>query len=111
MGFMDKLKAGAADVAAEAKKAGAQAQEKAAEMAAKRKADAAAEKLGYLIHAERTGGAPAGAEADSLVAEITSLKAQAAGESQAPQDTPPAQDEPSDQSGDAAPAQSDPAQK
>ena len=88
MGLMDKMKAQAQNVAAEAKKATAQAQGKVGQMQLRKKADEAAKQLGYLVHKERTGGAPAGAEADTLVAEITDLEAQMAAEEGA--DTPAA---------------------
>ena len=80
MGLMDKVKASAQNVAAEAKKATAQAQGKMEQMQYRKKADEAAKKLGYLIHKERTQGAVAGAEADGLVQEITDLEAQLAAE-------------------------------
>lgn len=78
MGLMDKMKAQAQNVAAQAKQAAGQAQDKMEEMQLRKKADQAAKQLGYLIHKERTGGAPAGAEADKLVAEITDLERQIA---------------------------------
>ena len=74
------MKAQAQNVAAEAKKATAQAQGKVGQIQLRKKADEAAKQLGYLVHKERTGGAPAGAEADTLVAEITDLEAQMAAE-------------------------------
>lgn len=80
MGLMDKVKASAQNVAAEAKKATAQAQGKMEQMQYRKKADEAAKKLGYLIHKERTQGAAAGADADALVQEITDLEAQLAAE-------------------------------
>lgn len=82
MGLMDKVKAQAQNVAAQAKTAAGQAQEKVEEMQLRKKADAAAKQLGYLIHKERTGGAAAGAEADKLVAEITELERQIAEDDQ-----------------------------
>lgn len=98
MGFMDKVKAQAQDVAAKAKTAAGQAQEKYEDMQLRKKADEAAKQLGYLIHKERTGGAAAGAEADKLVAEISDLERQIAEDetpaaapdaSSAPATTPP----------------------
>lgn len=80
MGLMDKMKAQAQTVAAEAKKATAQAQGKVGQMQLRKKADEAAKQLGYLVHKERTGGAAAGADADRLVQEITDLEAQMAEE-------------------------------
>jgi hypothetical protein len=76
MGFMDKVKAAAQDVATQAKSATAQAQDKMEQAQTRKKMDEAAKKLGYLVHRERTQGAPAGAEGDALVAEITGLEAQ-----------------------------------
>jgi hypothetical protein len=83
MGLMDKVKAQAQNVAAEAKKATAQAQGKVGQMQLRKKADEAAKQLGYLVHKERTGGAPGGADADRLVAEITDLERQMAEEGRA----------------------------
>lgn len=80
MGLMDKMKAQAQNVAAEAKKATAQAQGKVGQIQLRKKADDAAKQLGYLVHKERTGGAAAGADADRLVAEITDLERQMAEE-------------------------------
>jgi hypothetical protein len=101
MGFMDKLKVAAQDVATEAKKATAQGKTKLDQMQTRKKADDAAKRLGYLIHAERargaasagpqTEGVAAGAEVDRLVAEITQLEAEIA-EAEAAQ--PPAGSEP-----------------
>ena len=80
MGLMDKVKAQAQNVAAEAKKATAQAQGKVGQIQLRKKADEAAKQLGYLVHKERTGGASGGAGADRLVAEITDLERQMAEE-------------------------------
>jgi membrane protein involved in colicin uptake len=80
MGLMDKVKAQAQNVAAEAKKATAQAQGKVGQMQLRKKADEAAKQLGYLVHKERTGGAAGGSDADRLVAEITDLERQMAEE-------------------------------
>lgn len=80
MGLMDKMKAQAQNVAAQAKTAAGQAQDKMEQMQLRKKADEAAKQLGYLIHKERTGGAAAGAEADKLVAEISDLERQMAEE-------------------------------
>lgn len=92
MGFMDKVKAAASDVAAEAKKATAGAQTKIEQSQLRRKADDAARKLGYLVYAERMHGAPPAAEAESLVEEIAGLEAQIAAEETRAQaaSTPPA---------------------
>ena len=76
MGFMDKIKEASQNVAAEAKKATAQGKEKLGDMQAKKKMDAAAEKIGYLIYREKTEGTPAGSEVDTLVAEMRSLQEQ-----------------------------------
>ncbi|MDQ4026188.1 MAG: hypothetical protein M3217_11985 [Actinomycetota bacterium] len=90
MGLLDKVKAQAQNVAAEAKKATAQAQDKVGDMQLRKKADAAAKQLGYLVHKERTGGAPGGADADRLVQEITELEAQMAAEGEGPGEAAPA---------------------
>jgi hypothetical protein len=74
MGFMDKIKEAAQDVATEAKKATAQGKTKIDQLQTRKKADDAARRLGYLIHAERTTGSVAGAEAERLVLEITQLE-------------------------------------
>lgn len=89
MGFMDKVKAAAQDVATEAKKATAQGKEKIGELQTRKKMDEAAKKLGYLVHRERTENVPAGTEADQLIAEITALQAELAAE-QPPPDAPQA---------------------
>jgi hypothetical protein len=85
MGFMDKVKAAAQDVASEAKKATAQGKTRIDQMQTKKKMDDTARALGYLIHAERTKGTPAGPEADRLTAEITQLEAQLVAEQAAVQ--------------------------
>jgi seryl-tRNA synthetase len=76
MGFMDKVKAKAQDVAAEAKKAAEVGKVKVDRLQLKRKQDEAAKQLGYLIHTERAKGTPSGAEVDRLIAEISSLQSQ-----------------------------------
>ena len=76
MGFMDKVKSAAQDVATEAKKATAQGKEKLEDMQTKKKMDEAAKKLGYLVYRERTESVPAGSEADTLVSEMKGLQAQ-----------------------------------
>lgn len=88
MGFMDKVKAAAQDVATEAKKATAQGKEKIGELQTRKKMDEAAKKLGYLVHRERTENVPAGTEADQLIAEITTLQEELAAEP--PPDAPQA---------------------
>lgn len=80
MGFMDKVKAAAQDVATEAKKATAQGKEKIGELQTRKKMDEAAKKLGYLVYRERTENVPAGTEADQLIAEITTLQEELAAE-------------------------------
>jgi polyhydroxyalkanoate synthesis regulator phasin len=75
MGIMDKVKAAAQDITAEAKKATAQGKTKLDQAQTRRKMNDAAEQLGYLIYNERAKGTVAGAEADRLVAEIGGLEA------------------------------------
>ena len=75
MGLMDKVKAAAQDITAEAKKATAQGKTKLDQAQTRRKMNDAAEQLGYLVYNERAKGTPAGAEADRLVAEIGQLEA------------------------------------
>ena len=84
MGFMDKVKAAAQDVATQAKAATATAQDKVEQAQTRKKIDENAKKLGYLIHRERTQGTAAGAEADALVAEMTALETQLAAAAAAP---------------------------
>src|ERR671914_1546758 len=78
MGFMDRVKEAAQDVAVEAKKVSAQAQGKLEETQLKRRMDEQAKQLGYLVYRERTQGVVEGAEAERLVSEITSLELQIA---------------------------------
>jgi hypothetical protein len=78
MGILDKAKAAAEKVAEEAKKGTAQVQEKVGQAQTRKKADELAEQLGYLIVKERSGGVPAGTEADRLVGEIQALEAKLA---------------------------------
>lgn len=92
MGFMDKMKAAAQDAATQAKKATSSAQTKMEEGQVRKKMDESAKKLGYLFYRERIQGTPAGAEADSTIAEmqgfeqkIQELQAQAAAADQAAQ--------------------------
>lgn len=75
MSFMDKVKSAAQDVAAEAKKAGAQGQEKLGEVQTRRKLDDLAKQLGWLVYRERAENVPAGADAERLVAEMKELDA------------------------------------
>ena len=89
MGFMDRVKEAAQDVAVEAKKVSAQAQGKLEEAQLKRRMDDQAKQLGYLVYRERTQGVVEGTESERLVSEITSLElqiAQAAAHSRAKQD-------------------------
>ncbi len=76
--FMDKVKQAAGGVADATKKGAATAQTKAKIHGLRNKADEGAQKLGYLVHRERSGGEAAGAEADVLVKQITELEAQIA---------------------------------
>jgi hypothetical protein len=76
--FMDKMKHAAGGVAEATKKGAATAQTKAKVHGLRGKADEAAQKLGYLVHRERTGGEPAGPEADQLVTQISELQTQIA---------------------------------
>jgi len=78
MSLLDKAKAAAQQAATAAKKGAVIAKDKAGDAMLRRKADDAARQIGYLIHAERTGGPSGGAEIDRLVGEITSLEAQIA---------------------------------
>ncbi|MGZ8641133.1 MAG: hypothetical protein ACXWYF_06765 [Actinomycetota bacterium] len=90
MGILDKAKAAAGKVAEEAKKGTAQVQDKVEHAQTRKKADALAEQLGYLIVKERSGGEPAGPEADRLVNEIQALESTLAGASDpAPGDATP----------------------
>jgi hypothetical protein len=75
MGILDKAKAAAEKVAEEAKKGTAQVQDKVGQAQTRKKADDLAKQLGYLIVKERSGGPPAGTEADRLVGEIGDLEA------------------------------------
>jgi hypothetical protein len=85
MGFLDKAKAAAEKVAAEASKGAAQVQDKVQTAQTKKKADDLAAQLGYLIVRERSGGEAAGAEADRLVGEVKALQDQlAAGDAPVP---------------------------
>lgn len=80
MSFLDKVKQTASQVAADAKKAGAQIQTKVELSQLRKKADENAKQLGYLIVKERTQGAAAGEEADALVAAIVELEREIAEE-------------------------------
>ncbi len=76
MGILDKVKQVAGDVGDAAKKGAGQVQSKVEQSQTRKKANEAAEKLGYLIVKERTEGTPGGEEADKLVAEIVELEKQ-----------------------------------
>jgi primosomal protein N'' len=89
MGFMDKVKAAAKDVAGEAKEATATAQSKMKQGQIRKKIDELAKQLGYLYYREKTQGTPAGAEADKLVADMTALEEELAA-MQAAAESPPA---------------------
>jgi hypothetical protein len=79
MSLMDKMKAAAKDAASAAKKGAAAAKDKAGDALLRRKADDAAQKIGYLIYREKTQGATPGVgEIDRLVEEIASLEAKIA---------------------------------
>jgi len=84
--FMDKVKQAAGGVAEATKKGAATAQTKAKIHGLRNKADEAAQKLGYLVHRERTGGEAAGTEADELVTQITELEAEIAELQAAPEE-------------------------
>ncbi len=98
--FMDKVKQAAGGVAEATKKGAATAQTKAKIHGLRNKADEGAQKLGYLVYRERSGGEAAGAETDELVKQITDLEAQIAeleaepeegGDAKAGQQEPPAE--------------------
>ncbi len=91
MGLLDKAKEVAKQGAEAAKKAADAAKDKADEVQTKRKADALAEQLGYLIVKERSDGADVKAEADGLVSQIVELQKELA-EADAPAEAgdPPA---------------------
>ena len=90
MGLMDKMKAQAQNVAAEAKKATAQAQGKVGQIQLRKKADEAAKQLGYLVQKERTGAGADAAETDRLIAEISDLERQMSEEAESGEAPPPA---------------------
>ena len=72
MGFLDKVKSAAQDVATEAKKATTTGKEKLEQAQIKKKMDNAAEQLGYLAYKGETSGA----EFDRLKGEMASLEGQ-----------------------------------
>jgi hypothetical protein len=105
MGFMDKVKAAAQDVATEAKKAKDQAATKMEQSSLRKKQDEHARELGWLIYRERTENTPAGTEADRLISEITSLQGQL--DAQAAAATEPGSAAVATPEGDGAPAHTD----
>jgi hypothetical protein len=76
MGLLDKVKQVTGQAAEVAKKGATQVQSKVEQAQVRKRADEAAKQLGYLIAHERGGGAPAGADADRLVAEIAEGEAE-----------------------------------
>lgn len=84
MSFLDKVKSAAKDAAGQAQKGLGQVKTKVEIGQLRKKADDAAEKLGYLIVKERHDGVPAGPAADALVAEIVSLEEQIRQEESSP---------------------------
>ncbi len=84
-GFMDKVKQAAGGVADATKKGAATAQTKAKAHSLRNKADESAQKLGYLVFRERSGGEAAGAEAEDLVKQIAELEEQIAELNAAPE--------------------------
>ena len=74
VGFLDKVKEAASDVATEAKKGTAQLKDKMDDAALKKKGDDFAKQLGYLIYKERRHDKPAGEEADRLIAELAEVE-------------------------------------
>jgi hypothetical protein len=90
MSFLDKMKSAAKDAAGQAQKGLGQLQTKVEVTQLRRKANDAAEKLGYLIVRERHDGIPTGTDADTLVAEIVALEEQIKAEEASPPPTPPA---------------------
>jgi polyhydroxyalkanoate synthesis regulator phasin len=72
MGFLDKVKSAAQDVATEAKKATTTGKEKLEQVQIKKKMDNAAEQLGYLAYK----GGTSGEEFDRLRSELAELESQ-----------------------------------
>ncbi len=85
MGILDKVKQAAGEAAQAAKKGAAQVHDKVEQTQIRHKADDAAKRLGYLVFKERTEGAPAGEEADRLVAEIKEFEEQLAASAEEPE--------------------------
>ena len=82
MGLMDKMKSAAQDVAAQAKVAAGQAQDKVGDVQSQRKMDELAKQLGHAVYQERTGRSPQ-ADPAALIAQMQEVQAAAA----APPDT------------------------
>jgi hypothetical protein len=76
MGFLDKVKDTAQQVAADAKKGAGQVKDKVEQGQTRKRADELAKQLGYLVVRERSGGSAAGGEADRLVEKIVDLERQ-----------------------------------
>jgi len=76
MGFLDKVKEAASDVASEAKKGAGQLKDKTDEFQLRKKRDELAKQLGYLMYKERAKATPAGEDAERIIAEMTEVQAQ-----------------------------------
>jgi hypothetical protein len=70
MELIDRVRQVAGEAAEAAKKGASQVRSKVEQTQARKRADDAARRLGYLIYRERQEGAPAGPDADRLVGEI-----------------------------------------
>jgi hypothetical protein len=79
MDLTERVKQVADEMGEAARKGASRIQGQLEAMRLRRSADDAAKRLGYLVHRERTGGVPGGAEADALVTEITHTRARLAG--------------------------------
>jgi hypothetical protein len=78
MGVKDSFKKSAQGMAGEARRATARGKAKVEEAALRRRLDEHAKRLGYLLFRERTQGTPAGADADTLIADMRALEDQIA---------------------------------
>jgi hypothetical protein len=78
MGLLDKAKDAAKTVGEKAKEGVAAGQEKVGDMKTKKRIGDLKEELGGIVYAQRTGGAPANADAEitRIVAEITEAEAE-----------------------------------
>jgi hypothetical protein len=76
MGFLDKVKEAASDVASEAKKGAGQLKDKMDESQLRKKGDDLAKQLGYLTYKERAKATPAGEDAERIIAEMAEVEAQ-----------------------------------